>query len=65
MSMSRKDYEEVTAAIKREVEAWGSMTTNEERLMAKAIALRLSDVFAFNNPRFDRARFMKACGFDN
>lgn len=62
--MSRKDYEQIAGAIRREVEAWGTMTSEQERLMAKAIAVRLAGVFAFDNPRFDRARFMRACGFD-
>lgn len=30
---------------------------------SQAVAIRLADYFANENPRFDRQRFLTACGF--
>lgn len=34
------------------------------RVALNDTALMLSDMLAQDNPRFDRARFLKACGFE-
>lgn len=52
--MSRKDYEAIAAAV---AATGGDYATREE------MACRLADVFAGDNPRFDRGRFLQACGF--
>lgn len=49
--MSRKDYELIAAVI--------AAYPNRE---AKLVALRLADAFVLDNPRFDRVKFLKACG---
>jgi len=60
--MTRKDYEKIAAVFadyKRYSENWNSafrMTAIRE------FAPRICDMLAQDNPRFDRARFLKACG---
>lgn len=60
MAMSRKDYEAIAAALKGVIEdaADGHETVNAINDAAE----RLADVFADDNDRFDRARFMQAVG---
>ena len=58
--MSRKDFEAVAAAINT---AWNSNQSSPEaqngiRMAAFALAAKFADA----NPRFDRARFLAACG---
>lgn len=62
--MNRKDYELIAEAIKEEVLRWGGLTTVAEVQMASAIASRIADALKRDNPRFDKARFMRACGFE-
>lgn len=47
--MTRKDYEKIAAAIKESREPM-------------ALVNLLMDVFEKDNPRFDRERFLTACG---
>lgn len=56
MAMSRKDYVAVAAAV---AATGGDYATREE------LACRLAAVFAGENSRFDRGRFLVACGFDS
>lgn len=56
MAMSSKDYEAVAAAV---AATGGDYATREE------LAFRLAEVFSRGNPRFDRGRFLIACGFDS
>ena len=68
--MTRKDYIAIARAIRSEREAWVEPNNNRiapEVTQAGAltcgyIAQRLSDVMAADNPRFDRAKFLAACG---
>jgi len=53
--MTRKHFELIAAAIAAQVPAVGHSA-------ALLIAASLADDFAFENPRFDRQRFLKACG---
>lgn len=58
--MTRKDYELIAAALAR-----ANMTATRESLSAKTIALvayELADKLATDNPRFQRGRFLAACG---
>jgi hypothetical protein len=50
--MTRKDYVAIAAAIAR------AQLNQDCQMVADCIA----DVMARDNPRFDRARFLKACG---
>lgn len=58
--MTKRDFELLARAI---VSALGDCMNSEERggvsLVAQNIALELARI----NPRFDHARFMRACGF--
>jgi len=56
--MTRKDYVAIAAAIKNA--PWSDGMTEE--FIESAIANAIADVFEQDNARFDRARFLKACG---
>lgn len=55
---------------KRHFEAVAHILNNEAAFSLKAqphlesVARRLADYFATDNSRFDRARFLKACGVE-
>ena len=53
--MTRKDYVKFAAMLKLERETYGNIV--ELGLIIDSIA----DIFAADNPRFDRERFAKAC----
>jgi hypothetical protein len=60
--MTRKDYVAIAAAIHRTGMA---VTIGEKKTAEYAIRLAAFDIaatMANDNPRFDRARFLKACG---
>lgn len=57
--MTRKDYVAIAAAIRKEVIYSGSETTTALKSVADSIA----DIMKRDNPRFDRSRFIDACGF--
>lgn len=63
--MTRKDYEATAHAIAQVTKDWaapnGGMLTRETRHLLEDIADALADVFAADNPRFDRGRFVSAC----
>lgn len=52
--MTKKHFEAIAAVLKDAKDA-----TNGQSY----IAGRLADYFASQNPRFDKARFLRACGF--
>lgn len=54
--MTRKDYVVIAEAIRKASQAPGYAERNA--FVAHAIA----DALAADNPRFDRARFLSACG---
>jgi len=60
MSMSRKQYRDMAAVIK-EV---GDYNLDSAEAALEAIASGLATVFVIDNPRFDRARFLEACGIE-
>jgi hypothetical protein len=53
--MSRKHFRLIAAAIAAQVPTVGHSA-------ALQIAAALADDFAYENPRFDRQRFLRACG---
>ena len=55
--MTRKDFEAIASAIRTAVGVDSAWTD-----AAESIASELADYLATTNPRFDRARFLKACG---
>lgn len=58
--MTRKHYEAIAAAIREESDAFP--TDLVVRGTLERLASALGGVFAADNPRFDRARFLAACG---
>ena len=54
--MTRKDYVAIAAAIKT------ADRYDDGEQIAAAIVQNIAGVMAADNPRFDRARFLKACG---
>ncbi len=62
--MTRKDYVAIAAAIKAHTYSSNAEinTRNAAEGTRQHIAEELADVMARENPRFDRARFLAACG---
>lgn len=58
MAMSRKDYVAIADAI-------ANANRGEHTVTREEVACRIASVFAADNPRFDRGRFLTACGFDS
>lgn len=52
--MTRKDYVKIAAIL---LTAYGDVTT------INSIIRRIANMLSEDNPRFDRARFYQACGF--
>ena len=68
MSMSRKDYEAIARAIEY-VHGTAEILPklHKEKVVgirhgAADAARRIADYLASDNPRFDRSRFLRACG---
>lgn len=67
--MTKKDFEAIARAIAEARTLGVHMNTSEARANARASALNdatvlIADYCAADNPRFDRARFMRACGVE-
>lgn len=56
---TRKHYEAVARMIHSERD---DAQEQETRLVVDRIASRMADIFGNDNPRFDRDRFLRACG---
>ena len=56
--LSRKDYVKLAAALD------SAVVSGAEIQSTGLIISKLIEVFREDNPRFDSARFIKACGFD-
>jgi hypothetical protein len=57
--VTRKDYEAIASCIRGEREGWSQP---EPRIAVSRIARHLAEIMAADNPRFDRKRFLAACG---
>jgi hypothetical protein len=57
--MTKRHFEAVAATLR---ENGHRSATNSERRVLAYVALDLARVFAGLNPRFDRGRFLAACG---
>lgn len=73
MSMSKKDFEAVAKMIREEMipptladlkGLYDSGWCDGHRAALREVSEKLAAIFAVGNSRFDRARFMRACGFD-
>lgn len=65
--MTKKDFKLVASAISSEINDWGAPRSESDIAALVAldeVALRLADVFAAANPKFNRKTFLKACGVD-
>jgi len=66
---SRKDYEQTAKVIrdKKECVCIDEFTNEDEYYMKlgvlASVAGEFASVYSQDNPKFDRDRFMKACGF--
>lgn len=63
--LTRKDFKAVAEII---AQRKPSFTTSREDIgkmtACRYLAIDLADYFAAQNPRFDRSRFMQACGLN-
>ena len=63
--LTKKDFKAVAGIIKASIDVTIIYSTTEPNTTIKGnIAIDLADYFATQNPRFDRNRFMKACGLE-
>lgn len=60
--MSRKDYIKIAVAINEVGDNDSSSWSPDYWVSLRLVALRLCEYFQENNPRFDRERFLAACG---
>lgn len=60
--MTRKDYVAFAQLITEASDAENN--SQEAEAAVRTLARRIADVFAADNSRFDRARFLKACGLE-
>ena len=72
MSLTRKHFEAVAASIKKEVDRIKSKEINPEKFTNEAtyalqsmqeVANHVAVSFGKENERFNRTKFMEACGF--
>ena len=59
--MTRKDYERFAAMLAGEL-ALARFADDDRDYRVRNIILSTADIFAQDNPRFDRDRFYQACG---
>lgn len=62
--MSRKDYEKFARMIRARVDATNDQTPHEVFDRLEYAAKLAADVFVEDNPRFDKQRFLTACGVE-
>lgn len=62
MSTSRKDYEAMASALSRQIKE--AETNGDTKLLSALVTLAIDSAtyFGDDNPRFDRRRYLKACG---
>ena len=66
--MTRKDYVAIAEAINvsslrgYDPREWGQSYLNGREDALTVVARNIADVMQADNPRFDRSRFLKACG---
>ena len=63
MSMTKKDYELIASTINDELTAFNDLhvhSSHQVKLLVNGIAIALGK----SNPKFDRAKFLEACGIE-
>lgn len=72
MALSKKHYEQIAYSFKQQIDAIAAAKAefylvSDQDIAAtrylRQLAEKLALDFAIDNPRFDRERFLKACGF--
>ena len=59
--MTRKDYVRFAAMLK----VMRAMNRKHSTVTPTTMCYPIADIFAADNPRFDRVRFLKACGVES
>jgi hypothetical protein len=59
--MTRKDYKLIAEVLKSGMENWAGWNEKPEEVLS-GTARSLATKLAQDNPRFDRAKFLEACG---
>ena len=59
--MTRKDYVAIAASIQA-TRKYFTPDSIEEQAAVDLVAKRIANTMEIDNPRFDRSRFLKACG---
>lgn len=62
--MTRKDYELIARAIKASMDGARYRGSDTERNAIREVAKNIAGALQADNPRFDWARFLSACGLD-
>lgn len=62
MAVSKKDFEAIAKVIKQERDTAIEHDQHGARMGISAVAFGVAAHFAQENPRFDRDRFLAACG---
>ena len=62
--MTRKDYELIARALNRANENWQGFEEENPQVVITAICAYLAKELVQDNPRFDRTRFLSACGLE-
>lgn len=64
--MTRKDYEAIAAALRASAhkEAGDALVYDSKRLQHRSCCAYVADALARDNARFNRERFMAACGVE-
>jgi hypothetical protein len=60
--MTRKDYVLIAGILNNSNDAARKFQDTQGELMLTHVAIELADALQGDNPRFDRARFLDACG---
>lgn len=60
--MSRKDYRQFAALVKRQLQE-AQPSQHCERVVREG-AFEMARIFADDNPRFSRSKFLAACGIE-
>lgn len=59
---SKKDYEAVAKILDQALGRAHGLGSEQERCSLTEVAYELANHFSQDNPRFDRSRFLAACG---
>lgn len=63
--MHKRDYEHMAAVFAQKLGPdFEGLHTPQRTALLYDIAMQLAYVFKRDNPRFDRDRFLRACGFE-